>query len=92
MDRRPLRAEGVLSQVANDTLVLLNAETGQYYTLELVGARIWELCDGTRTANDIVVAISREYEADETIVRGDTAELLSELSAVGLIAPADEPR
>ena len=89
MDRRPLRAIAVLSQAADDSLVLLHAETGQYFTLERVGARIWELCDGTRTANEIAVVISREYDADETIVSSDTAELLSELSAVGLIAPAD---
>ncbi len=39
-----------------------------------------------RTANEIVIASCREYEADQTVVRGDTAELLAERSAVGPIA------
>jgi coenzyme PQQ synthesis protein D (PqqD) len=89
MDSRPLQSTAVLSQLADQVLVLLHLESGQYFTLDRVGARIWHLCDGARTADQIVHAISQESQANETVVRRDTAELLSELHAVGLIAQVD---
>ena len=88
MDSRPKQREKVLAQRAADSLVLLNLEGGQYYSLDEVGARVWELCDGTRTVAELVSIIGREYDAPAETVRADVLELLTELADESLVVEA----
>ena len=41
--------DGIVKQEVSGSLLLFNMQDGQYYTLNDVGRRVWELCDGTRT-------------------------------------------
>ena len=79
------QSEHALAQKVGETLVLLNPETGQYYTLNEVGSRIWELLDGTRTRDGIVAAICAEYDAGEAEIAADVDALLGDLEAEKLI-------
>lgn len=72
-------------QQIDETLVLLNPLTGHYYTLNEVGARIWELLDGTRTQDEIVNVLSAEYEAADAEIRADVDDLLADLRDEELI-------
>ena len=56
------------------------------YTLSPVAARIWSLLDGVRTADEIVDAITAEYDADRDVVMADLAELVSDLAGVSLLS------
>jgi hypothetical protein len=76
----------VLSQRGADSIVLLSLDSGRYYTLEGVGARIWELCDGTRSQRDVGVAISREFDVPLEQVEADLAELIDDLAQEELLA------
>jgi hypothetical protein len=71
--------EGVLRQEVSGTVVLFNMESGRYYSLNDVGARAWELCDGTRSISDITGILAEEYDAPEATIQEDVANLLSEL-------------
>lgn len=82
---RPRRRDGVLAQAAGDTVVLLTRDTGQYYTLNEVGGRIWELADGTRTVAEIVRTLAEEYEAPADVIESDALEILGELAAERLL-------
>jgi hypothetical protein len=82
------RREGIAAQVADGEAVLLDIESGEYFALNTVGSRIWELCDGTKSTADIVSVICTEFDAAEDIVTADVAEILSELEQVGLLVPA----
>jgi hypothetical protein len=82
------RLPGVLSRrVKPDepTTVLLNQQSGEYYTLDEVGSRVWELCDGTRTASEIVAAVAAEYDAPVEVIERDVLELLNDLAADQLV-------
>jgi len=83
---RPKRRERVLAEQVDGETVLLDLDSGMYFALNDVGARIWELCDGSRTVTDIVATISEEYEAPEEIINADVNELLGTLSAEQLLA------
>lgn len=54
--------------------VLLHLESGQYHGINEVGCLIWELLDGERTVDDVVVALQDGLEdapadlVDEVIV------------------------
>jgi len=85
LEARPRRREGVVAQKAGDSLVLLDVDSGLYFSLDGIGDRIWSLSDG-RSAAAIVDEICAEYEADRTTVETDVLELLQELESEGLIA------
>jgi len=86
--RRPCQGEDVLARHSEGSLVLLHARTGHYYTLDDVGARVWQLCDGERAVDDIVAALHAEYDAPADVLATDVGELLGELAAEGLIGDA----
>jgi Coenzyme PQQ synthesis protein D (PqqD) len=76
----PFRSDQVLVQESSGTLVLLNLESGKYYSLDEVGGRVWELSDGIRTVEDIVIQLCQEYDQSAEIVRTDVLELLQDLA------------
>jgi hypothetical protein len=87
---RPRRVTHVLSQRVAEKLVLLDARSGAYYSLDDVGARVWELCDGTRSVADTISAICDEYAADVTTIEADVLDLLADLSRERLIEAPTE--
>ena len=75
----------MLSQRVAETVVLLDPMSGCYFTLDNVGAHVWELCDGSHDVEAIVASVCSAYEAPPQIVRTDVVELLGELAAEGLL-------
>jgi Coenzyme PQQ synthesis protein D (PqqD) len=43
---------------------ILNLQTGVYYGLDPVGARIWNLIQQPRTVSDVLQVFLKEYEVD----------------------------
>ncbi|NUO62570.1 MAG: PqqD family protein [Gemmatimonadaceae bacterium] len=84
-ETRPRRNPRVLTQRAGELVVLLDPDSGEYFSLDDVGGRIWELCDGTRTIGEIAVAIGEEYDADPAAIEADAAELLAGLGEASLL-------
>jgi hypothetical protein len=82
------RADDVLARRLPERLVLLHPASGRYYTLDEVGARIWELADGSRTSDEIAEELAREYDAPRDTIRADVAELLGELRGERLAVDA----
>lgn len=68
--------------------ILLDPSSGQYYTLNEVGSRIWELSDGARSVSEIVDIVCQEYDAPRERVEADAIELLEELAGEKLIVEA----
>lgn len=85
MNGIPCRRERVLIQRAEDQTVLLEVDSGTYFSLNDVGARVWELCDGEHSVDDIVSTICGEYNAAQMAVRPDVIELLEHLRAESLL-------
>ena len=86
LETRPTRADGILAQRNADSLILLNPENGQYFTLDEVGARVWELCDGSHAVAEVVSALYAEYDAPLKSIQTDVLELLGELAGEQLVA------
>ena len=80
LDSRPRQREGLLAQRAADTRVLLDPEDGQYYALDEVGGRIWDLCDGTRSVAAVVEEICREYDAPPDEVEPDVLAFVVDMA------------
>ena len=87
-DAHPKRKDDILKRDADETVVLLNLKDGQYYALNEVGGRVWELCDGSRTVNDVVTTLCSEYDAPRETLEADVMEILEELSGADLLVDA----
>ncbi|MCX6020381.1 MAG: PqqD family protein [Chloroflexi bacterium] len=75
---RPRRQSGVLAQHAGDATVLLHPTTGYYFTLNDVGSRTWELCDGTHTVTEMAALLSLEFDAEPETIDADVRTLIEE--------------
>lgn len=86
-DARPRRRERVLVQRAADQCILLDVDSGNYYALDEVSGRIWELCDGDHSVAAMVEAIRGEYEAPAEDVEADVLAFLDEMAGERLVTP-----
>jgi coenzyme PQQ synthesis protein D (PqqD) len=84
---QPRRRERVLVEQVDDETVLLDLDSGSYFSLNEVGTRVWALCDGSREIDHIVAEIGAEYDADAATIRADVTELLQHFAAERLLAP-----
>src|SRR5512139_3995986 len=60
-------------------------EAEQIYTLNEVGARIWELVDGDRTVEQIRDIVVEEYEVSTQEAEKDLIGLLAQLEQIGAL-------
>jgi len=88
-ESRLRRRDRVLVQRAAGTLVLLDLDGGQYYALDEVSARIWELCDGEHGVGEIVETIGSEFDAPLATVYDDVVAFLEEVRGEKLVV--EEP-
>ena len=67
--------DGVLFQELRAKTILLNANTGVYFTLEEVESRIWNLIQEKRTLAEVLATSLTEYEGAEEQCREDLLDL-----------------
>ena len=65
--------------------VLLDVESGLYFGLDEVGARIWQLLVVGATEDSIVDQLLEEYEVERAQLRTDVTSFLTALATKGLI-------
>lgn len=89
--RRYIANPNVVAQRVSGALVVLQVESGQYYCLDEVGERIWELVTQGQPLQLVAQALSAEYDASLEQILQDVEELTEELSRERLLldAPAD---
>jgi hypothetical protein len=78
-------AERTLSQVLGDEVVLLQLDTGLYYSLAGTGARMWLLLTEHGEVGPVVDAVVDEYAAEPADVEKDLLALIDDLSTARLL-------
>ena len=68
---------------------ILNLNTGVYYGLDPVGARIWTLLAAPTTVAQLRDSVLAEYEVDSARCERDLLDLVRVLHAHGLVAIHD---
>jgi hypothetical protein len=89
-DRYP-RRRAVPWRTLDTEALVVDVSGGTLYPLNSVAARIWELCDGARSMEDIVRAIAGEFDADEDVIRRDAERFIDELTAAKLVEIGTAP-
>jgi hypothetical protein len=75
----------VISQEVSGETVLLDLESENYFGLDEVGTRIWQLIKENRDLRAIYDTLLQEYEVEEERLQNDLEALLGEISGLGLI-------
>lgn len=83
-------ASGNLAAEVQGEAVILQLTTGEYYGLNRVGARIWQLIQQPISLRSLVDSIEAEYEADRQTLETDILRVLSELQVAGLAGVVPE--
>ena len=85
-----LIAKEQLSCDLGGEVAILNLRNGEYYGLDPIGARIWNLIQKPSTVNEIRDVILKEYEVGPDLCERDLLTLLQKLETEGLIEVQDE--
>ena len=78
-ESRVARAEHVRSRRFDDDLVMIDLEGGEYFSLDAIGARMWELLTSGETPAKVAATLAREYVASEDVILEDCTKLVEEL-------------
>ncbi len=82
---KPRHNPNATHQTVGEEAVLINLNTGAYYSLNDTGTMFWELLDGERSIAECAALIAQEYEVEPAVVEADLLELATEFKAEGLI-------
>ena len=75
----------VISQEVSGETVLLDLQSENYFGLDEVGTRIWQLIKETNDLQAIFKTLLVEYDVSEERLRQDLDTLLGEISGLGLV-------
>jgi hypothetical protein len=64
---------------------ILQMKAGIYYSLDRVGARVWERIQHPVRVSDLCELITEEYDVEPMRCENDLLELLEQLGTAGLI-------
>jgi len=75
----------VISQEVSGETVLLDLESENYFGLDEVGTRIWQLIKETNDLQAIYQTLLTEYDVSEERLQQDLDTLLGEIAGLGLV-------
>jgi hypothetical protein len=91
-DKKEILPETVLKRKQNqlfseidDEVVMLSVENSEYYGMDKVGSRIWQLLEKEIKFGDLITALTDEYEVAEEQCKEDTLQFIEQLKAKDLI-------
>ena len=81
--------EEVAAKVMDGEAILINLSNGIYYSMDKVGAVVWELVERNFSPEEMVATIMSRFEVETEKVQADVERLLKELGDEKLILAAD---
>ena len=81
-------SDQVSSDVEGD-MAIMSIEQGNYYMLNEVGARFWQLIEEPRRIGDVCRDLLAEFDTDSTACEREIVSLVQELLAQELVEVVD---
>jgi hypothetical protein len=82
---RLIPSDSVVTRVVNGSTVLLNTDTGRYFTLDEVGGRAWTVLTSSPSIQDARDRLLDEYAVDPNQLMRDLEILIASLREQGLV-------
>lgn len=73
------KKQDIISSVMDDETVMMSIENSEYYGLNPVGSRIWELLDQPRTVAGICDILVEEYDVPAEECQREVKEFVEKL-------------
>ena len=86
----PRKSERIAARAVDGKAVVVVLDARKLHTLNPVGTRVFELCDGTRDVQAIAACIAREFAVDGDTALRDAIVFLTRLVAEGAVEVAVE--
>lgn len=81
-----LRTEDISARTIGGETIVLDLPSSQYFAITGIGSRVFQLLAEDRTLEDLVTAITAEYEVDEPTARRDVESFVDRLRQARLLA------
>ena len=92
MKKKSISTESIVSQIEDivtsdidDEKVMMSVEKGQYYNLDPVGSRVWELIDKPIKVSELIDALLLKYDVDRETCERDVLAFLEEIHEDGIL-------
>jgi hypothetical protein len=79
------RSDRTTFEVAGDEAIVIDLDSGTYFSLNEVGTVFWRRLDGRQTLRQHAEAIASDYDVDVSVVVADLAELAARLRSDRLV-------
>ena len=79
----------VTHEIIDGEAVIINLDTGNYYSLVETGSLIWSLVDKGASTSDVQSLVQQTYQGDAADIDRGVQELLGQLQQENLIVPVD---
>jgi hypothetical protein len=85
---RIVPSDAVVTRVVNGATVLLNTDTGRYFTLDEIGSQAWAALTSSPTVHDACDRLLAEFDVDRAELERDIEALIARLTEQGLVEVA----
>jgi len=90
LERVQINSPDVIHDIIDGEAVIVNLNSGNYYSLERVGAEVWNFIALGKKISEIVTAIGHRYELEITEVDQAIKSLIDHLLKESLVVPCNE--
>lgn len=75
------RSTSVIDSEIDNEVVMMSLQAGQYFGLDQIGARIWQLLSAERTIAELCEQLASEYDVTREQCENDVLAFVNELLA-----------
>jgi hypothetical protein len=86
-DRYRVNKPNVILEDFGDEVVIVNLASGNYYSIDALGAEIWAMIHKGATATEIAAHLSREYDGKPEIIKKAVMKFVGEIVSENLVVP-----
>jgi len=78
---------GVIGESIDGEVVVINLDSGIYYSIEKVGADLWEMLENGCNLEEMIETVAGSYTGEPSHISGAISDFVAELHAEQLIVP-----
>ncbi len=86
-----INSPNVIHEIIDGEAVLVNLQTGSYYSIDKVGAVVWDYVEKGLSTHQIVEAIAGGYHGELAQINQGVQQLFTQLQNEQLIVPSEAP-
>src|SRR5215467_12767820 len=83
------REEEVASKVIDGEAIIINLANGVYYSMDKVGALVWDLLLAGHTLEEVIMAVTYRYDVTREQTESNVRDLVQELVQENLVVASE---